>query len=194
MKYDKLAWLGLVVAMLGSVPSMFSADWSFPFAESSLSGFVKSEKGEPLEGILVRARREGTSFAVTVISDADGKFRFPKLDSGKYVVGTARADGLEPTQAATEVRPSQESHVDLTLGPAKDVALQMTFVDWQLNLPGTPEQVGIIKNNCTLCHLTTVMRFRFDEPGWLKIIRFMRSGGPSFPQWGEAPHASRPGA
>jgi len=177
MKAWKAVWVALFLGVLVSVSALFSADWSYPFSDSSLGGVVKSAKGEPLEGILVRVRKEGATLAVTVISDANGKYRFPKLESGKYTVEIARADGLEPSKQDVVLGPGREGHADFTLGPPKDMALQMTIVDWLANLPGPAKQTEMVETYCTNCHLSAVMRFRFDKANWLKIIHFMREGG-----------------
>ena len=93
MKSHKLIPLILLTAGMFSGHLLFSQDLTYPFADSSLSGLVSSENGEPLEGVLVRAKREGTNMALTVISDAQGQYRFPKLEAGRYTVEIARADG-----------------------------------------------------------------------------------------------------
>ena len=176
MSYVKTIWLSLATIVLAAAPTLFSADSSYPFAESSLNGSVKSEKGEALEGVLIRAKKEGATVAVTVVSDAQGKYRFPKLEGGKYVVEVTRADGLEPSRENVEIGAGKEGHVDFKLGPAKDMASQITVVDWLMNLPGTNEQKRMIADNCTQCHFSAVRRFHFDKPNWLKIVKYMIGG------------------
>ena len=158
--------------------TLISADLTYPFPESSLSGVVTSEKGEPLEGILVRAKQDGVNKARVVVTDAQGKYRFPKLESGKYRVEIARADGMEePSRDGIEIRSNQESHQDFKIGPAKDIEAHLSSADWLRNLPGTPEQRSLIDRECLHCHTGTPMKFRFDKEGWLKIARTMRYNG-----------------
>ena len=52
------------------------------------------------------------------------------------------------------------------------MAAQITAVDWILNIPGTEKEKREIEG-CFECHTLTLMKFRFDKPNWLKIVRFM---------------------
>src|SRR5579862_1080883 len=99
--------LVVIVPRAGTAPRAGAspvADPSHPFKESSLSGAVKSQKGESLEGILVRAKKEGAHVAMTVSTEENGKYRFPRMESGKYMVETARADGFEPVKQSVEIK------------------------------------------------------------------------------------------
>ena len=155
--------------------ALYCADGTYPFSESSLSGIVTSEKSAPLEGIMVRAKQDGINKARVVVTDAQGKYRFPRLEPGKYMVEIARADGMEePNREGVEIKSNQESHVDFQIGPAKDIEAHLSSADWLRNLPGTPEQRDLIDKECLHCHTGTPMKFRFDKEGWLKIARTMR--------------------
>lgn len=190
-----------VLLIMGSIFAINSCaqvpdDLVYPFKESSLGGVVKSQAGELLEGILVRAKREAGPVAYSVISDAAGTYRFPKLEPGSYVVETPRAEGLEPGKEKVQIRAGVASRVDFTLGPAKDMIQQMSAADWALNLPELATRTGaepysaarLLVGRCTTCHnLYTLMKFRFDKDGWAKIIRQMdrtfSTGGPPIPQY-----------
>ena len=174
MKQKSVGLIVLLIHLAGFARSpLYSADWSFPFQESSLNGFVKSETSQPLEGILVRARREGSHIAYTVITDTQGQYRFPQLDAGKYSVETPRAEGLEPGKRFVEIKAGQEGRLDFVLGKAKNMIQQMSGVDWLLSLPATPAQRGEVQG-CGGCHtLYTLMKFRFDKDSWAKVIRMM---------------------
>lgn len=194
IKRNRLVSLILCSFLAISGRVLYSADLTYPFAESSLNGLVKSEKGEALEGIIVRAQKDKSHIGYSVASDAQGKYRFPKLEPGQYMVEIARADGLEPGRQNAEIKAGQESRADFALGPAKVMEDQMTSVDWLLNLPGTPEQVKLIDNSCIHCHTGTPLRFRFDKENWAKIVRLMTGTIIHSAQWGMATHVPRPGA
>jgi len=53
---------------------------------AALTGQVRSQEEGPMEGVLVSAKREGSTITVSVVSDAQGRYRFPraKLEPGKY--------------------------------------------------------------------------------------------------------------
>ena len=42
-----------------------------------LTGRVTSAAEGPLEGVVVTAKRDGSTIAVSVVSDAEGRYRFP---------------------------------------------------------------------------------------------------------------------
>src|SRR5437879_36832 len=60
----------------------------------ALTGVVSSAEEGNMEGVLVSAKKEGTTVAVTVASDEKGNFAFPadRLSPGKYNI-TIRAAG-----------------------------------------------------------------------------------------------------
>src|ERR1700680_39804 len=63
---------------------------------AALSGQVSSAAEATMEGVLVSAKREGTTITVTVASDATGRFSFPaaRLEAARYTLAI-RAVGYE---------------------------------------------------------------------------------------------------
>src|ERR1700757_1267627 len=64
-------------------------------AEPGLSGQVVSPQG-PLEGVLVTAKKAGSTIAYTVATDAQGRYSFPagKIERGEYAL-RIRATGFD---------------------------------------------------------------------------------------------------
>src|SRR5215471_13265952 len=60
-------------------------------ANVALTGHVSSQEEGAMEGVLVSARKTGTSFTVTVVTDAQGQYAFP-------------AGRLEPVQYRLQIR------------------------------------------------------------------------------------------
>src|SRR5208282_3673854 len=62
----------------------------------ALAGLVTAAEDGALEGVLVSAKRAGSTITVTVVSDTTGHYSFPaaKLAPGQYAV-TIRAVGYE---------------------------------------------------------------------------------------------------
>src|SRR3954468_4146369 len=60
----------------------------------TLSGQVSSAEEAMMEGVLVSAKKEGSTVTTTVVSNEKGAFSFPagKLEPGKYTI-TIRAAG-----------------------------------------------------------------------------------------------------
>ena len=54
----------------------------------SLVGKVTSQEEGAMEGVLVSAKRAGSTMTITVVSDPQGQYSFPRdrLDPGKYSV------------------------------------------------------------------------------------------------------------
>ena len=69
---------------------------AFAQAAAALSGEVSSAKEGPMEGVVVSARKDGSTITVSVISDDKGHFSFPasRLDPGHYAIGI-RAVGYD---------------------------------------------------------------------------------------------------
>src|SRR5580698_9941373 len=88
---------------------------------AALSGNVSSAKEGAMEGVVVSARKDGSTITVSVISDDKGHFSFPasRLDPGHYAV-SIRASGydLDGPNDAT-VSAGQEDKIDVKLKPTQ---------------------------------------------------------------------------
>ena len=67
-----------------------------PQAEVAVTGQVTSAAEGSMEGVVVTAKREGSTIAVSVISDAQGRYRFPvgRLEAGRHTL-SVRAVGYD---------------------------------------------------------------------------------------------------
>src|SRR5204862_2719759 len=96
---------------------------SAAIAQSGLTGRVTSAEEGAMEGVLVSAKKAGSTITVTVVSDEKGMYRFPasKLEPGKYAL-KVRAVGfdLQGSRIAT-VAAKGSARVDLKLVKAKDL-------------------------------------------------------------------------
>src|SRR2546430_13715180 len=63
---------------------------------AALTGQVTSAEEGPMEGVLVTAKKTNSTIAITVVSDAQGHYRFPsaKLEPGQYAI-SIRAVGYD---------------------------------------------------------------------------------------------------
>lgn len=119
----------------------------------ALSGQVASVQEGPMEGVIVSARRAGSTVTVSVVSDADGRYRFPtdRLAAGRHEL-TIRASGYALVGApAIETVSGQQSKVDLQLQPSPVTADQLTNAEWLASASGEDETKRHLLN-CTDCH------------------------------------------
>jgi len=141
----------------------------------ALSGQVTSAEEGPMEGVLVSARRSASTVTITVVSDRDGRYRFPesRLEPGDYTV-SIRAAGYDLAGTATAAVSRQKAAtLDLKLQKTRDLAAQLTNADWFASVPGTEAQKGSIRG-CTHCHtLERIVRTRYDVDKMTAVIERM---------------------
>src|SRR5690348_9915300 len=70
----------------------------------ALEGTVRSKQESAMAGVLVSAKRDGSSITTTVVTDSSGHFQFPRdrLSRGTYHLAI-RATGYELSSPATAV-------------------------------------------------------------------------------------------
>src|SRR6185436_5548798 len=97
----------------------------------ALSGRVTSAEEGPMEGVLVSARKAGSTITVTVVSDGQGWYRFPssKLPAGEYAL-RIRAVGYDLDSPSTLEIAAGKTTADLKLRKASDVAGQLSNAEW----------------------------------------------------------------
>jgi virginiamycin B lyase len=157
--------VGLAVALLtGAVPAQ----------AEPLSGQVTSPQG-PLEGVLVTAKKAGSTIAYTVATDDKGHYSFPsaKIEPGEYTLHI-RATGydLEGAGKAT-VAAQKGATANLELKKTRNLPAQLTNAEWISSMPGTEEQKSFLLN-CVGCHtLERVVRSTHDVNEWMQTLNRM---------------------
>src|ERR1700685_4554558 len=155
---DREASMRMKTILLASATALtaFVLHTSAPaFAQNAaaLSGAVSSAKEGPMEGVIVSARKDGSTITVSVVSDDKGHFSFPasRLDPGHYTI-TIRATryDLDGPKHAT-VAAGQEDKIDVTLKPARNLSAQLTNAEWLMSIPGTDAQKRLVLD-CTRWH------------------------------------------
>lgn len=137
----------------------------------ALTGKV-SAGPEALEGVLVSAKRTGSTVTVTVVSDKDGRYSFPaaRLEPGQYGL-SIRAVGYELANSApVPVTADRPATADLALRKADDIASQLSNAEWLASMPGTDAQKGRLLN-CVGCHtLQRPLRSNYSVDDFMTII------------------------
>jgi uncharacterized surface anchored protein len=140
-------------------------------AGPALTGKVTAGQ-EALEGVLVSARKSGSTVTVTVVSDKDGQYSFPatRLEPGQYSL-RIRAVGYDLGHSdPVTVTAEKSTTADLALRKTDDLAAQLTNAEWLASMPGTDAQKGQLLN-CVGCHtLARPLRSNYTADDFLTMI------------------------
>ena len=141
----------------------------------ALTGQVTSAEEGTMEGVLVSVKKAGSPITLTVVSDRQGRYRFPqsRLEPGVYAV-RIRATGYDLPDAMTvDVVSRKTTTADLKLQKARDLASQLSNAEWLASVTGSDAQKASIRP-CTHCHtLERIVRTRYDAEQWLSVIERM---------------------
>ena len=146
-------------------------------ADTVLSGRVSSDREGAMEGVVVSARQTGSTMTVSVVSDTEGKYRFPasRLQPGHYDLTTRAAGYVLDGGASVDVAEGKPAVADLKLKPATELADQLTNAEWMASAPGE-ESIKRLLLNCTDCHgVQRIFQSRHTAADFLKV--FERMGG-----------------
>lgn len=144
-------------------------------ASSAITGVVNSKEEGLMEGVLVSAKRIGSTVTITVVSDAQGRYAFPRnrLEAGQHSIHI-RAVGYEldkPVQA--QVMPEQPTQIDLRLVQTQDLSRQLSNGEWLMSMTGTREEKNLLLQ-CIICHtLEPVVKSRHDAAQFLQTMHRM---------------------
>ena len=184
LQVGRMAKLFLTAA-LGSIV-ISAMTWAPPdlIAQTSdsvaLSGIVSSQAEGLMEGVVVSARRDGANFTVSVVSDAKGNYSFPRshVEPGKYAL-TIRAAGYDLNgPGSVEIAAGKTANANLKLEKTKDLAAQLSSLEWAMSVPGTPEQKDKViyqTVSCAYCHTwQRVMRSNHTAGEFVELITRMQ--------------------
>ena len=162
--------------------------WGDARAQVALTGLVSAPDEGPMEGVLVSAKKEGSTITTTVVSDQQGAFSFPsaRLEPGKYTI-SIRAIGYRLDGAKTvDVPASGEGRAELKLSKVKSLVPQLSNGEWLLSLPGADKQKAFL-TMCVGCHtLQRVLTSNHDaaefQQVFLRMARYSPGSTPTHPQ------------
>ena len=149
----------------------------------SFHGRVVDAVGKGVTGAVVSARNKSAARTTTVYADADGRFAFPELSSGKYDLRARHfgfKDGvesdIEPQNAAVDLRMAIETDED------ERVAALPANRWFALALAAMPDERTReeFDRQCTFCHQQGSWATRVERTPeqWQKIFSLMaRMGG-----------------
>src|SRR5215510_2161442 len=142
----------------------------------ALAGKVTSQAEGTMEGVLVGAKKAGSTITTWVVSNAQGQYTFPRdrMTPGKYAI-SIRAVGYELPKTSVDVT-ADAAHLDLQVNKvtrATKVVAQMSNGEILMSVPGTPQQKQQL-GGCVNCHtLQRVLFTRFDEDEMAGVVQRM---------------------
>ena len=100
----RIAALALAAWFVGS-----AAPASAQGAPPALGGKITSDREGPMEGVLVSAKKPGSTITVTVVSDASGAYAFPadRLAPGSYQLKVGPPATRLTAPARSSLRPAR---------------------------------------------------------------------------------------
>jgi len=122
-------------------------------APAALTGQVSSAKEGTMEGVVVSAKKDGSTITTSVVSDNKGRYSFPaaKLEPGHYTL-KIRAVGYELNGVnSADVKAGSTASADIKLVPTKNLAAQLTNAEWLASAPGSDQQKKFVLS-CNSCH------------------------------------------
>ena len=144
-------------------------------AAAALAGQVASTEEGPMEGVIVSAKKDGSTITVSVITNAQGRYSFPaaRLEPGRYSL-QIRAVGydLEGPKSA-DIAAGAPTSADLKLRKTRNLSKQLTNAEWMMSVPGTDDdKLQLI--NCVSCHtLERVVKSSHDADEFVQVIARM---------------------
>jgi hypothetical protein len=146
----------------------------------ALTGQVTSAEEGAMEGVLVSARKAGSTITTTVVTDAQGRYLF--LERGSNPANTRCASVRPGRSGEPHVRGRDrraQRSADLALKKTTDLAAQLTNAEWIASFLGTDQQ-KLAVHGCAHCHtLERVVRSRYDAEKWLAVVQRWVSTRPS---------------
>jgi len=154
----------------------------------ALTGIVSSDAEGPMEGVLVSAKRIPGTITITVVSDSQGRYTFPpgRLAPGKYrlAIRAIGYDAAAPSIMA-EVGKGQ-AEADIKLVKTRDLASQLSDVEWLMSIPGTDEQKQYLFRTCSRCHtLAPILKNTYEATAWMVALARM-------PRWDQVSLIDKP--
>jgi streptogramin lyase len=143
---------------------------------SALTGKVTSQAEGAMEGVLVGAKKVGSTISTWVVSNAQGQYSFPRerLGPGTYTI-SIRAVGYELPKTSVEVT-AQSAQLDLQLSKVtreSKLATQLSNGELLMSVPGSQEQ-KLALAGCVNCHtLQRVLFSRFNADEMAQAVQRM---------------------
>ena len=167
-----MAIVAAAVSLFFTAADLIRADGS---PGAALTGQVSSEKEGLMEGVVVGAKKDGSTITIDVFSDEKGRYAFPaaKLEPGHYAL-KIRAAGYElDGPKAVDVVAGKATKADIKLKPTENLSAQLSDAEWLLSIPGTDQQKNFLLG-CNGCHtIERIVKTNHSADEWVQVFRRM---------------------
>jgi virginiamycin B lyase len=163
-----LAAMALAGFMMAETPSSS--------AHVALTGKVTSQAEGAMEGVIVGAKKEGSTITTWVVSNAQGQYIFPRdrMEPGKYAI-KIRAVGYDLANTSVEVT-GEPAQLDLQLNKVTTTSKlvnQLSNGELLTSVPGSSDDKMAL-GNCVNCHtLQKVLFSRYNAEDMVPIVQRM---------------------
>src|SRR5205823_4624251 len=147
-----------------------------------------STEESSMEGVLVSAKKSGSTITKTVVTDDKGRFSFAaaNLEPGNYTI-TVRAAGYTLVGPKTVEISAQGATADVKLARTRNVAAQLSNGEWLLSTPGNDSFKSGFLLDCQGCHsLQRVFTSMHNADEWKQVFtrmgRYAPESMPTQPQ------------
>jgi virginiamycin B lyase len=152
-----------------------NVDLSLAQSAAALTGVVTSDQEGPMEGVLVTAKKAGSTVATTVVTNKEGRYSFPasRLEPGDYTI-KIRAAGYDlDGKGAAQIAADKPATADLKLKKTHNLSTQLTTAEWLQSMPGTPKQKDSVLG-CVSCHtIERIVRSTHDVDEFVHVQQRM---------------------
>jgi virginiamycin B lyase len=175
--YKSLVFAIAAIALLVASSAEIGANGAPPFA---LTGQVSSQKEGLMEGVVIGAKKDGSTITVNVVSDEKGRYSVPaaKLEPGRYTL-KIRAAGYDLDGPKTvDVVAGKATTANLKLKPTENLSAQLSDAEWLLSIPGTDQQKNFLLS-CNGCHtIERIVKANKGAEEWVQVFRRMSMYAP----------------
>jgi len=189
-------------AILGlTLVGLVMAEAPAPSAHLALTGKVTSQAEGAMEGVIVGAKKDGSTVTTWVVSNSQGQYSFPRdrMEPGKYAI-SIRAVGYELPKTSVDVT-AEPTQLDLQLSKVTSnskLVMQLSNGELLTSLPGSWEDKMAL-GNCVNCHtLQKVLFSRYNAEEMAPVVQRMamhtNNSSPLHPWMRPAKPASPPTA
>jgi virginiamycin B lyase len=149
-------------------------------AAVTLAGQVSSAEEGPMEGVLVSAKKDGSTITTTVVSDDKGHYSFPagRLEPGHYTLAIRAIGYTLDGPKAVDLADGNSAGTDVKLVKTGSLLSQLSNAEWLMSIPAADKDKQFL-NVCVSCHtLQRIMASTHNADEFKQVFRRMGTYSP----------------